>query len=71
MSDSDFEVHEIGAGQAIASLGYEVAELKKALRKIVDMESCLLADAKHIAAEALLWAELNEQRLQELSSSRD
>ena len=70
MSD-DFELHEIGAGRAIASLGFEVVELKKALRKIVDMESCLLADAQAIAAEALLWAELNEQRLQELSSSRD
>ena len=71
MTDNDFEVCETGTHEAICEMGLELCHLRNALREIINMESCLLADAKVIAEEALQWAKANELSYSQSSSSSD
>ena len=53
MTNDDFEVDPTGTGKALVDSELEVARLRWALHQIVDIDSCLLADAQEIAKEAL------------------
>lgn len=50
---SDFEVHETGTQRTLDAKDMRIAALRQALWDIFGQESCLLADAKETAAEAI------------------
>jgi len=53
MTADDFEVHESGTFKVLGDKDLELIRLRSALRQIINMDSCLLADAKELAKQAL------------------
>ena len=49
MTLEDFEVHESGTFKVLDDKDLTIAKLRAALDEIIEMDSCLLADAQAIA----------------------